>query len=488
MFPRWDDPRGISFEALLEFAEARLSRNATTVPPPAAASSSSIGVTASFRRKYEFPETLYVIRADGVWTSRALRELNPRIMLRARLEPTESLMVRAHRILIRQPAMEGEEGDADGGGTTRTRWPRLRQVLSVSASANAGVGGSSDDLGIPFFAWYGDFKGCNLKNWHRPVPTSATNGTAPTTATAASARFLSIPLFTTCARIVDNCNYSFPIPTYKVISETAPSSKQFLRDYPAKYPWRRKKRQVVWRGSLSGALRNFTGPRTRLGLFAGQLNERRRVGGGRVDGGPDDDSRLFDVGLTSVPPHNAGKVNISKLGGLVQPIRPMSEFQNYQAVLDSDGNSWSSRFATLLCYNSVVLKVAPRYVDYFHYDQVRPYEHYVPVKYDLSDLVDRAKWVLDETNEAEVKAIVQRANDWCRERMELDSLARDLLDIWERYVQYLDRGGVDWSERFQTKMHPMLFGGNGNELSSGYRMAKLNEKPPMKQRRKTEKL
>jgi hypothetical protein len=72
---------------------------------------------------------------------------------------------------------------------------------------------------------------------------------------------------------------------------------------------------------------------------------------------------LFDIGLTNIPDrHQFLNLNLSVVGGLVDGVRPMEKFQQYAAILDIDGNSWSSRFCGLLCYNSVVLKVDPEYV------------------------------------------------------------------------------------------------------------------------------
>lgn len=52
------------------------------------------------------------------------------------------------------------------------------------------------------------------------------------------------------------------------------------------------------------------------------------------------------------------------------------------------------------------------YYEHF-YGQLRPYEHYVPVKRDLSDLVDQVKWALDHDEEAHYIARKARlfAND-----------------------------------------------------------------------------
>jgi len=111
-----------------------------------------------------------------------------------------------------------------------------------------------------------------------------------------------------------------------------------------------------------------------------------------------------------------------------------------------DGNSWSSRFATLLCYNSVVIKIEPKYVEYF-YTNLHPWTHYIPVKDDLSDLHENVEWALNPENEATVQDIIMAANEWCIRRMVPDELAHDLLDIWEAYVRNLNRADPNWQKK-----------------------------------------
>ena len=134
----------------------------------------------------------------------------------------------------------------------------------------------------------------------------------------------------------------------------------------------------------------------------------------------------------------------------------MLDFQNYKAILDVDGQSWSSRFGTLTCYNSVILKVDPDYVDYFFYkknhdegssstsksnasnDQLLPWKHYIPVKGDLSDLVQKSQYALSVDNHVHIESIIRNANQWCLQHMIHDSIAYDVLDSWESYIRILD--------------------------------------------------
>ncbi|CAK5262525.1 unnamed protein product [Mycena citricolor] len=70
----------------------------------------------------------------------------------------------------------------------------------------------------------------------------------------------------------------------------------------------------------------------------------------------------------------------------------------YKYALDVDGNTFSGRYLGLLRSGSLVFK-ATAFAEYFN-DWLRPYEHYIPVKIDLSDLVEKVEWARAHDKEA----------------------------------------------------------------------------------------
>ena len=271
--------------------------------------------------------------------------------------------------------------------------------------------------------WYGDYHDCAFQNYRH--------------------KNLSIPVFTVCARV--DCDYAWPFPNYRTIHDSMASSKDWdsvsttsITAQPQKhsyYPWHTKRKQVVWRGSLTGGLRNYASPRARIALFAAKQQQTN--------------NSLFDMGITSIPPPWDHQ-NRSGLG-FADSISPMSAFQGYRAILDTDGNSWSSRFGLLLCYNSVILKVEPDFVDYFHFKYLKPWEHYIPVAGDLSDLEDKARYVMNDTNTETVQRIIRNANDWCRTHMVYDAIATDMLDVLEAYAVTLEKSDLSWASKFEAE-------------------------------------
>jgi Glycosyl transferase family 90 len=256
----------------------------------------------------------------------------------------------------------------------------------------------------------------------------------------------SIPLFTTAASV--SCNHTFPFPNYQTIRDSKEQPSEWdtaMGDYRATYPWSTKTKQIVWRGSLTGTIINATHKSPRWQMLQGIAELDRR--------NASDDHQLFDFGATRLPGrHGPYRADLHQVGGLVNGISPMADFQRYRGILDVDGNSWSSRFGALLCYNSVVVKVEPSYVDYFYskassssLPPLVPWTHYIPVQANnLTDLIDKARFVMDDANDDTVQTIVLHANAWCRQNMIAQTIAHDVLDILERYVELLDQGSPGW--------------------------------------------
>ena len=65
--------------------------------------------------------------------------------------------------------------------------------------------------------------------------------------------------------------------------------------------------------------------------------------------------------------------------------------EKYKAILDIDGNSYSARFSRLLCTNSVIIKITPRWAEYF-FDELQPMAHYVPAN--LENLTKVVEYVV----------------------------------------------------------------------------------------------
>jgi hypothetical protein len=159
-------------------------------------------------------------------------------------------------------------------------------------------------------------------------------------------------------------------------------------------PWQEREQRAFWRGSTTGT-RNLTIdsfrtlPRFKLCSMAAHspvLQDRL-------------DAKLTSIVQAADPVADESIGLLARSLGVVAPVVGEAEFLRYRYQVDIDGNSNSWSFLPKLLMGSCVLKVTSDWRQWY-YDRVRPWEHYVPVKNDLSDLEERLVWCLENDEAA----------------------------------------------------------------------------------------
>ena len=112
--------------------------------------------------------------------------------------------------------------------------------------------------------------------------------------------------------------------------------------YTEKYPWPKKINKAVWRGSTTG------------GFIGMPLNDTPR---GKLVQQSMKHPRLIDAGFVKFNEQYLGMEDELRNETILTDRMPFNDQMNYKAIIDIDGNGWSSRFPKLLCLNSVVIKV-----------------------------------------------------------------------------------------------------------------------------------
>ena len=155
-------------------------------------------------------------------------------------------------------------------------------------------------------------------------------------------------------------------------------------------PWDERRPVAFWRGTTTGRC----APGEWRTLDRVRLCE---LGAAHPD--------LFDVGISDVVQLNEADTAAVRASSLMRPFVPDTEFIRYRWQIDIDGNSnaWPGMFLKLLS-GSPVLKVASRggYRQWY-YDRLVPGVNFVPVATDLSDLVEKVRWL--KANAAEARRI-----------------------------------------------------------------------------------
>ena len=93
---------------------------------------------------------------------------------------------------------------------------------------------------------------------------------------------------------------------------------------------------------------------------------------------------------------------------------PMTRFFDYKYQISLDGTVAAYRLPYLLSGDALVLKQTSSYYEHFYRDLV-PYEHFLPLKNDLSDVIEQIQWARDHDDE--VQRIVKQAQEFTQRNL-----------------------------------------------------------------------
>lgn len=132
-------------------------------------------------------------------------------------------------------------------------------------------------------------------------------------------------------------------------------------------------------------------------------------------------SRLLEAWHTPWPPYGSERLTLPE------------QVSRWGMLLDIEGNGWSARLKLLLHSGRPVLVVDRPWRE-FWFPEFRAWEHFVPVRRDLSDLLERVSWVLEHPGEAE--RIGRAGQAFARERLS----RRRALEEWARVLSMQGEG------------------------------------------------
>ena len=141
--------------------------------------------------------------------------------------------------------------------------------------------------------------------------------------------------------------------------------------------WAAKSPTAIWRGSTTGGLYTPSTYHTFTRYQLALLSRHNRTG-------------LIDAKLTHCsqcePNDEMERLLRTQLGDHFQrDLVNAEQLTHYRALIDVDGNSWSSRLPQLMASGAAVLKQASPYRE-FWYDLLRPDTHYIEVARNVSDV------------------------------------------------------------------------------------------------------
>ncbi|XP_034105914.1 protein O-glucosyltransferase 2-like [Drosophila sulfurigaster albostrigata] len=195
------------------------------------------------------------------------------------------------------------------------------------------------------------------------------------------------PIFSWCG---SDDTYDITLPTYDITESTIENMGRVMLDMlsvqKSEYPWETKEEKAFFRGRDSR--------RERLQL----IDLARKY--------PD----LINASITNF---FFFRNEEDKYGPKVPHISFM-DFFRYKYQLNIDGAVAAYRLPYLLAGGSLVFKQDSHYYEHF-YSKLVAYKHFVPIKRDLSDVIEKITWAKE--NESRVKEIVSTARAFVEENL-----------------------------------------------------------------------
>lgn len=130
--------------------------------------------------------------------------------------------------------------------------------------------------------------------------------------------------------------------------------------------------------------------------------------------------RLLDIHHVDWVAHQ-DRVELSTAAG--NDLSLTEQVQRWALLIDVEGNGWSTRMKLLLHSGRPVFLQDRPWREYF-WGEMRPMEHFIPVRRDLGDLVERVRWAVEHPTEAQ--AIGRAGQAFARSRL----TRRNAVDAW----------------------------------------------------------
>lgn len=189
------------------------------------------------------------------------------------------------------------------------------------------------------------------------------------------------------------------------------------------FPWLSKKKQAFWRGNTTGFVDEQL-----LNISNYKENHRMKlVALSRAN------KQLLDAKFNYT--FNIDKAliaELNKLGYIANTVSVKNHIRyKYQICIDGYSASWARLYWQLAC-NCVTLKQDSQWITWFH-NALVPYKHYIPVKNDMGDLIDKIKWAKE--NDGKVAAIANNANKFFNENLRYEHILLYLFLVLNEYAK-----------------------------------------------------
>lgn len=103
------------------------------------------------------------------------------------------------------------------------------------------------------------------------------------------------------------------------------------------------------------------------------------------------------------------------------------QVRDYRFLIDVGGHGYSGRLKYLLFSKRPLLLIDRFHVEFFH-SKLQPFRHYIPVKNDLSDLLEKENWARE--NESESLKIATNAFEFAKENFTQGKIIERIFKVY----------------------------------------------------------
>jgi hypothetical protein len=189
---------------------------------------------------------------------------------------------------------------------------------------------------------------------------------------------------------------TIPIPDFHIQQPSYAEVFATIVTMKRQYPFEKRRRKVFWRGSLSGpqyVTRENVHVFPRYRLLDIARNAPAMI-----------DARLTNYDDIAARDHDGTiRAHLTQRFGELSPYVPEPDLMAYKYAVSTDGAVAAWRRVPVILASGSVLLLQHQWKQFF-YPGLRPWEHYVPVWTDISDLLEKYEWLEDHPAEAEAIA------------------------------------------------------------------------------------
>lgn len=194
---------------------------------------------------------------------------------------------------------------------------------------------------------------------------------------------------------------TLPVPDFYIQQPSYAEVFARMRTAQEQYPFEKRQRKVFWRGSLSGP--TYVTKENVSNFPRYKLLEVARSAPATIDAHLTnyDDIATRDSDGTI-------RAHLEERFGGLSPYVPETEFMTHKYLISADGAVAAWRRVPIILASGSVLLLQHEWEQFF-YPGLHPWEHYVPIRKDFSDLQEKYEWLENHPSEAKTIASVGHA-------------------------------------------------------------------------------